>query len=72
MNHIGNADSAASAIIPRERLLQVELAVWLNRDPCNQVQLEKLNPLFDSFTSNLLLAAALSLQLGTNLLLPAS
>lgn len=53
-------------------LLQVELAVWLNRDPCNQVQLEKFNPLSDSFTSNLLLAAALPLELGISLVLPAS
>lgn len=72
MNHIGNTDSAASAMIPREKLLQVQLAAWLNRDPCNQVWLEKFNPLFHSFTLNLLLAAALSLQSGMNLLLPAS
>lgn len=26
MNHVGNADSTASAMIPRERLLQAELA----------------------------------------------
>lgn len=47
-------------MIPREMLLQVELAAGLNRDPCNQVQLEKFNPLFDSFVSNMLLAAALT------------
>lgn len=60
MNHVGNADSIASTVIPREMLLQVELAVGLNRDPCNQAQLEKFNPLLDSFVSNILLAAALT------------